>query len=123
MSIEIQVNEDIREYESKTFINFTTREFWSLVTFGIIELPLFLLTRNFLGQAVILPIGITGIPIILYGFWKPYGFYFEEYARVKINNSLQLRERGYKNNNCIREIEKICHQYELHEKRVKKRKK
>lgn len=122
MSIEVTVNDDIREYESKTVANFTTRQAASLAVFVIVELPIILLMHNILGQALILPILITGFPIIAFGFWKPKGFNFEDYVILKFNNISQLQTRGYKNSNGLRELEKVCLKYELLEKKKKRKK-
>ena len=112
MSIEITVNEDIRDYEAKAFGNFTTRQAASLAALLVIEAPIYFLTHKFLGQATVLLLGIIGMPILGCGFWKPYGFRFEEYAKVILNNAFQLPIRSYRNNNGLRELEKICYRYE-----------
>lgn len=122
MSIEVPVNDDIREYDSKAVGNFTTRQAGALAVFIIVELPIILLTNKILEQAVILPIVVTGFPIIAFGFWKPRGFNFEDYIRLKFNNISQLQARGYKNSNGLRELEKVCLKYELLEKNKKHKK-
>jgi len=121
MSIEIPINEDIREYENKFLGDYTIRQFGALFAFAIVELPLSILTYKILGPAFILLVGITGTPVILYGFWRPYGFNFEDYAKVKINNYFQASARIYKNNNSLRELEKICKRYELQERKKEKK--
>lgn len=123
MSIEIQVNEDIREYENKFLGDYTARQCGALAVFIAIELPLSILTYKFMGMgaAFILPVSITGTPIILYGFWKPHGFDFEEYVKVKINNYLQASARIYKNNNSLRELNKLCKSYEIQERKKEKK--
>lgn len=121
MSIEIQVNEDIREYEPKFAGSFTFPQCISLAVAGVTSIIEGVLMFKSLGQGIVIPICFTATPILAVGFWKPHGFDFQEYAKVKINNSMQLQSRGYKNNNPLRELEKICIQYELQNNRKEKR--
>lgn len=121
MSIEIQVNEDVRDYENKFLLDYTARQFGALFTFTVLELPLSVVTYKIIGPAFVVLVAITGIPIILYGFWKPQGFSFEDYAKTRFNNYFQASARSYKNNNSLRELDKICKKYEIQERKKRKK--
>ncbi|MDU3597537.1 PrgI family protein [Clostridium butyricum] len=122
MSIEVTVNEDIREYESKVLgNNFTIRQATSIGIALALDAFIVYLTYNHFGQAQLFILGIIDLPILVCGFINPGGFRFEEYARVVINNALQLPIRSYRNSNGLRELESICFKYEKnYEKSTKK---
>lgn len=123
MSIEIPVTEDIREYEPKELGPFTFRQALAVVFLIIVETIVIKLFYNFLEQAIIVPIVLTGFPIIAQGFWRPLGFSFKEYIAIKFNNRNQLNARMYKNNNVFEQMQVMCNAYMIEkEKKQKKRK-
>ncbi|MGM9531048.1 PrgI family protein [Intestinibacter sp.] len=123
ISIEVPVNEDIREYEPKDIGSFTIRQIISLILCIAVEAIIIILTHKVLGQAIIIPMLILGIPIIAQGFWKPLGFSFNEYIYIKFNNSFQLNARIYRNHNSLAELEEACIKYDLEENKKRKRRK
>lgn len=123
MSIEVQVNEDIRSYENKFVGDYTARQCGAIAAFLAIEIPLSVITYKVMGMGAffIVPVAITGMPIMLYGFWKPLGFDPEDYIKEKINNYMQASSRMYKNNNPLRELDKICKRIESQERKKEKK--
>lgn len=81
--IELEVPKDIRRYEAKLFGPFTTRQ---LICF-VIACAVAFVALKFLGE--LMPqdyafffIIIIDLPVLLCGWFKPYGMPFEKFAKV-----------------------------------------
>ncbi len=81
--IELEVPKDIRRYEAKLFGPFTTRQ----VICFVIACAVAFVALKFLGE--LMPqdyafffIIIIDLPVLLCGWFKPYGMHFEKFAKV-----------------------------------------
>ena len=81
--IELEVPKDIRKYEAKLFGPFTTRQ---LICF-VIACGIAFLSYNFLKELMpqdilVVLIIVIDLPVLLCGWFKPYGMPFEKFAKV-----------------------------------------
>ncbi len=96
--IEIKIPKEIRDYKEVIFAGLNLRQIISLsVTFAI-NIPLYLYTKQFLGDELASWLVMsTGVPIFLIGFIKFDGMPFEKYFQIMLRfNFLVPRKRRYK---------------------------
>ena len=106
--IELEVPKDIRRYEAKLFGPFTTRQ---LICF-VIAAAIAFVALKFLGA--LMPqdfafffIIILDLPILLCGWWKPYGMQFEKFAKVAFTTTfISPTARKYVIENAFSDKEK-----------------
>jgi len=107
--IEIRIPKEIREYQEKIFLGLTVRQVVAVIAMGVVNIPLFFAINAFAGMQVagfaIMPVAaIIGV----FGFWKPSGMYFEDYAKMMITNNFILpANRKYQTENFFGEVADI----------------
>jgi len=107
--IEIRIPKEIREYQEKIFLGLSVRQVVAVAAMGLINIPLFFAINSFAGMQVagfcIMPVAaIIGV----FGFWRPSGMYFEEYAKMMITNNFILpANRRYETENFFQEVADI----------------
>lgn len=105
----IKIPEDIDKYEPKTWGNFTTRQFISI----LIALPilagifagLFYLTADTTIAGLIAL--VVSMPILLSGFSKTQGLYFNEILKRKLEDNKYSKPRPYVSHNLYCDLEKM----------------
>ena len=100
------IPKEINKYEAKLVANFTTRQTVSLAIAGACSIGVYNLFKLFALQDIAIYIcAIIVVPILLCGFYKPYGMPFEVFAKIIFRlNFLAPPRRKYK-------IENIYDQY------------
>lgn len=81
--IELEVPKDIRKYEAKLFGPFTTRQLICFVIAVAIAFGAYYLFGSLMPQDVsFFVIIIIDLPVLLCGWFKPYGMPFEKFAKT-----------------------------------------
>ena len=81
--IKLEVPKDIRRYETKLIGPFTTRQLICFVAAVAIAFGVYTLLNGLVPRDVaFILIIIICIPLILCGWFKPYGMHFEQFAKV-----------------------------------------
>lgn len=106
MSHFVRVPKDLNDIKEKVVFGLTKRQ---LICFGIglvVGLPMFFLTRNYLGlNGGIYAMGITAAPAIFCGIYKKNGIYFERQVKFMIEFFKRPKKRYYRTTNVFRCIE------------------
>ena len=105
----IKIPEDIDKYEPKTWGNFTTRQFISiLIAFPVLAGifgGLFYLTNDTMISSIV-SLSIS-LPIFMSGFMKTQGLYFNELIKRKFDDKKHSNPRPYVSQNLFCDLEKI----------------
>ncbi len=101
--IEIRIPKEIRQYKEKAFFGLTWRQIFALVLAGAINIPLYLYLTPLTGADVSSWVVIfSAVPIMMMGFWEPYGMNFEDFLKAVIISMLVYPEkRLYKTENLF----------------------
>ncbi len=101
--IEIKIPKEIRDFKSKVIFNLTVRQIISLVVALIINVPLYIFSKNLFGEDTAgWLIIIISAPIFLIGFVKKDGMSYEKYFLIMLRfNFLTPRIRKYKTENIF----------------------
>ena len=124
MAIEKSIPEDIRDFEPALIGPFTKRQTLCLVGAVGAGLAIVFLTGSLLSLELkmFLVIAISS-PLILVGWYKPYGLPFEKFAKVVVNSMiLAPKYRKYKSERLV-ENESVLATEALHNQNKNKRKK
>lgn len=106
--IDMKIPKEINKYEVKTVGIFTTRQTIALA----IALPLAVLAWKLTNITLLCM--LIGVPAFLYGWYKPYGMYFEDFLRTAfISTVLSPKYRKYKTENFYEPIQKQILQEEV----------
>ena len=102
--IELEVPKDIRKYDAKLFGPFTTRQFICFVIICVVAAGLYFLLRDIVPEgwedAMYILIIAVNVPLILVGWWKPFGMPFEKFAMTAFNTTFVYpNTRTYMTNN------------------------
>lgn len=99
--IEIKIPKEIRDYKEVIFAGLTLRQIICLSIAFLINVPLYLYTKPYIGDELASWLVIfTGVPIFLIGFIKFDGMSFEKYFKIMLRfNFLVPRKRKYKTEN------------------------
>lgn len=99
--IEIRIPKEIRQYKEKAFFGLTWRQVIALILAAGINVPLYLWLSPIIGMDVASWIVIlVAIPVMMAGFWEPYGMNFEDYLQAVIKSMFVYPEkRIYKTEN------------------------
>lgn len=99
--IEIKIPKEIRDYKEVIFAGLTLRQIICLSIAFLINVPLYLYTKPYIGDELASwLVMFTGVPIFLIGFIKFDGMSFEKYFKIMLQfNFLVPRKRKYKTEN------------------------
>lgn len=85
--ISVKINRDIQQYKSKVVLNFSLREFLSIVIALAIVIPFHLLLSKYIPKELTSWIEILIVaPVLLAGFFEYHGMPFERYVIQIIKN-------------------------------------
>lgn len=119
----IKIPEDIDSYIPKTWGNFTTRQFISLLLafpiISVIFVGLYFLTADATLSGIIAI--IIASPIFLSGFAKTQGIYFNEIIKRRLEDKKYSIPRKYVSQNIfsdLNKLEKIIQDYENTEREI-----
>lgn len=110
--IEIKMPKEINQYEAKAAGPFTLRQLLCLFICLPIGVAIFMLSKPYVGVDVAgFLVFIPGSVAYLFGWYKPYGMWFEKYMQtVFVNSFLAPSRRVYKTENIyahlLQEIQK-----------------
>lgn len=103
----VKVPKDLNDIKQKFMFNLTKRQ---CLCFGIgfaVGLPVFFLTRGFLGMSIaIFAMGICAAPAILCGIYKKNGLYFDAIFKNMIRYFKKKRKRIYRTTSIFQCIER-----------------
>lgn len=104
MSIEKEIPKDISKYESKLISAFTTRQVVCGVPGILLGVGTYFLLRNFIeGDLVFILAFIVALPLLLCGWYKPYGIPFEKYISIVfVSQVLAPKNRKYVTENTYK---------------------
>lgn len=86
--IELEVPKDIRKYEAKLFGPFTTRQLICFVIACVVAFFVYQIVGALIPRDVIIfLIIIVDLPVLLCGWFKPYGMAFEKFAKTAFTTS------------------------------------
>lgn len=86
--IELEVPKDIRKYEAKLFGPFTTRQLICFIIACIVAFFVYQFVGALIPRDVIIfLIIIVDLPVLLCGWFKPYGMAFEKFAKTAFTTS------------------------------------
>lgn len=99
--IEIRIPKEIRQYKEKAFWGLTWRQILALILAGGINVPLYLWLTPLLGADITSwIIMLIAAPVMMAGFWEPYGMHFEDFLVAVVKSMLIYPEkRLYKTEN------------------------
>lgn len=124
----IKIPEDIDKYEPKTWGNFTTRQFVSiLIAFPVLAGifgGLFYLTNDTMISSIV-SLSIS-LPIFMSGFMKTQGLYFNELIKRKFDDKKYSNPRPYVSQNLycdLENTEKLIEEFEKERKETNETKK
>lgn len=81
--IELEVPKDIRRYEAKLFGPFTTRQLICFVIACAVAFGVYSFLKSYIVQDILMVlILVIDLPVLLCGWFKPYGMHFEKFAKV-----------------------------------------
>lgn len=99
--IEIRIPKEIRQYKEKAFFGLTWRQVLALILAASINVPLYLWLNPIIGMdATSWIVMLIASPIMMIGFWEPYGMNFEDFLQAVIKSMFVYPEkRIYKTEN------------------------
>lgn len=105
----VPIPKDLTDVKSKIMFNLTGRQLLNFLLAGIIAIPTFILTKDFLGNELsIVLVMILAAPFMFFAFFEKDGLSGEKYLRAVIDfkyNSSPIRV--YKNTNFYETIDDI----------------
>lgn len=105
----VKVPKDLNDIKQKFLFNLTKRQFLCFGIGFVIGLPVFFLTRGFLGMSVaIFAMGICAAPAILCGIYKKNGLYFDAIFKNMVRYFKKKRTRIYRSTSVFECIERQC---------------
>lgn len=113
----VKIPEDIDKYEPKTWGNFTTRQFVSiLIAFPVLAVifgGLFYLTGDTTISSIVAL--VISLPIFMSGFAKTQGLYFNEIIKRRLEDKKNSNPRPYVSQNLycdLENTEKLIEEFE-----------
>lgn len=99
--IEVQIPKDVRKYEAKLVGPFTTRQLFFFIAASLISYISFKAISQSLGSETAIMVCVLLVtPILLVGWYKPYGMPFEKFFQSAfISTVLAPKHRKYKTKN------------------------
>lgn len=124
MAIERNIPENIKDFEPALIGPFTKRQILCLAGAVGLGLAIVFLTSSFLSLDIrMFLVVLVASPLILVGWYKPYGLPFEKFAKVVLNSMiLAPKHRKYKSERLI-ESESALAKDNVRNQNAKKRKK
>jgi hypothetical protein len=121
--IELEVPKDIRKYEAKLFGPFTTRQLICFVIACAVAFGVYTFLKDFIVQDIlIMLILVIDLPVLLCGWFKPYGMAFEQFAKVAFTTTfVSPSVRKYVTENAFSDKETQDKQAKINEKKNEKK--
>lgn len=105
----VKVPKDLNDIKQKFMFNLTKRQFVCFAIGFAIGLPVFFLTRKFLGMSgAIFAMGACAAPAILCGIYKKNGLYFDAIFKNMMRYFKKKRIRIYRTTSVFQCIERQC---------------
>lgn len=101
MALEIRVHKDFMQYQSKVMWGMTWRQIAlvgavGIPAFGLYALCVWLGAPD-VGQWILI---VVAVPVVLFGWIRPKGLMFEQYARYVLNSYQQTNRLPYVTVSC-----------------------
>lgn len=125
MSIEKEIPKDISKYESKLIGPLTTRQVLCGIPAVLLAIGSYFLLRNIVSDDVVFFVAfLVAMPLLLCGWYKPYGIPFEKYISIVfVSQVLAPKHRKYVTENSYKIPDESQSKETKKKKKDKKKKK
>lgn len=125
--ISVKINRDIQQYKSKVILNFSLREFLSIVIAIVFVMPFHFFIGKYISKNLTSWVELIVVtPILLAGFFEYHGMHFERYLMQilkseiiypKVRKFISLDEQYY----VKKKVKKCSRKEKLKRKLLKKK--
>lgn len=93
--LEVRVPDDINEYHERIIAGLSIRQLISIGAAIAVAVPSFFLLRNISMELAVYAPMVVAIPIVLVGFFKKDGYFFEDLVMIRLKYYFSRTRRGY----------------------------